>query len=77
MTKKAPGLVIVRENPRWIMSHIKTHTDANHGKVLGPVDRRYRDETGEKLHRLLRSQIAARRETGTEFGPFLVKDWMK
>lgn len=59
------------------MSRINTGTPASRGKVRGPEDRRRRDEVGEKLYGAWKRSVAAKRETGSETGPFQVKDWMR
>ena len=59
------------------LSRINNHTPAARGKVQGPVDRRRRDELGEKLEGIRRRSIEAKRQTGIESGPFALKDWMR
>jgi hypothetical protein len=73
------GLVIVRQMPKFAISRIRTHPAManSKGKVLGPQDRLYRDMVGEKLHRLWKNSVEARRQTGQQSGPFQIKDWMK
>lgn len=57
------------------MSRIRTYTGVDRGRVSGPVERRKRDEVGEKLERLRKNSVRAKRETGIESGPFKVRDW--
>lgn len=47
----------------------------NKGKVRGAAERRLRDARGEKLDQLRRSQIEAKRQTGSNYGPFDVRDY--
>ena len=47
------------------------------GRVRNRVERRRRDEIGEKLHGLEKRSIEIKRETGVRSGPFQIKDWMK
>lgn len=61
--------------PVQLMSRINAHTPYARGKVSGAVDRRRRDEIGEKLEGLRKRSVEMYRATGVKSGPFKVRDW--
>ena len=77
MDKQTAYIYIARGAPLTLQSRINEHTPAARGRVLGPLDRLRRDETGEKLYQLWRRSVEFRREMGVQSGPFAIKDWMR
>lgn len=60
-----------------LVSRVNNHTPFARGRVQGPEDRRRRDEAGEKLYRLWKNSVEARRQVGVNASPFAIKDWMR
>lgn len=77
MNDRRIKLLIAQRAPLTIHSRINEQTPFARGRVLGPGDRLRRDEVGEKLFRMWKGSVRARRQTGIDSGPFQLKDWMR